>query len=396
MKALKHMSDFPLAKQSLVLVTGGAGFIGRHLSVLLISQGFQVRILDTLSPQVHGSSRDGLDWLNNSAIDFICGSVTDELVLASALNGVSAVVHLAAETGTGQSMYDIARYTHVNSFGTAQLLDSLASLSNHTVKRFVLASSRSVYGEGAYSCTNSNCENASRRLFPFPRTAEQLASHCWDPICISCGSSLQAIPTRESDPVRPASVYAATKYAQEDLVRIVCQSIGIKHAILRFQNVYGEGQSLQNPYTGILSIFSTRIRRGLDLPIFEDGLESRDFVHIKDVARAVVAAISKPTIVDDIINIGSGVGTSVVDVAQGLMNALGIDVPLRVTAEYRIGDIRHNIADISRFSTLLPGGPQVTLSEGLALFAKWVNTQPLPEDRLDDANKLLRDKNLMK
>ena len=213
---------------------------------------------------------------------------------------------------------------------------------------------------------------------------------------MTCGGDLSAVPTHETNPVRPASVYAATKCSQEDLVRIVCSSLGIDHSILRFQNVYGEGQSLKNPYTGILSIFSTRIRRGLELPIFEDGLESRDFVHVDDVARAIVAAISSPIPISGAINIGSGVGTSVVDVAQELMAALEINVPLRVTSEYRIGDIRHNIADISRFCTLLPGGPRISLAEGLARFASWVKTEPLPDDSLDAANQLLREKKLMK
>ena len=390
---LRHLSISSFADPPLVLVTGGAGFIGGRLSSLLIAHGFTVRILDILSPQVHGSVPDGLSWLNNCSIDFLRGSVNDKSDIERALTGVSAVVHLAAETGTGQSMYEISRYNFVNSHGTAQLLDALSSTRSHSVSKFVLASSRSVYGEGSYTC--NVCSEPSNRLSPSPRSAEQLASHCWNPICTACGSDLVAVPTLETDPVRPASVYAATKYAQEDLVRIVCQSIGVDHSILRFQNVYGEGQSLKNPYTGILSIFSTRIRRGLDLPIFEDGLESRDFVHVDDVARAIVASISSPSPVAGIINIGSGIGTSVIDVAQELMTALGIEVPLRVTGEYRIGDIRHNIADISRFCTLLPGGPQISLAEGLARFAAWVNTQPLPDDLLDSANNQLRERKLM-
>jgi dTDP-L-rhamnose 4-epimerase len=377
----------------LVLITGGAGFIGRHLSRLLLSQGITVRILDSLSPQVHGAVPDGLSWLQNSAIDFLRGSVTNKYDVERALEGVSAVVHLAAETGTGQSMYEISRYNYVNTQGTAQLLDALSSSKSHTVSRFVLASSRSVYGEGAYTC--KNCSSPIGRLSPLPRSPQQLASQRWNPVCTSCGIDLVAVPTLETDPVRPASVYAATKYAQEDLVRIVCQSIGIDHAILRFQNVYGEGQSLKNPYTGILSIFSTRIRRGLDLPIFEDGLESRDFVHVEDVVRAIVGAISSTAPIADVINIGSGVGTSVADVARQLMVSLDTEVPMRVTGQYRIGDIRHNIADITRFRNLIPGGPHISLAEGLARFASWVKTQPLPDDFLDEANNQLRERKLM-
>lgn len=376
-----------------VLVTGGAGFIGSHLASLLLRQGMTVRILDPLSAQVHGELPHGLEWLTDPRIDYFRGSVTDRRVVEAALNDVRYVVHLAAETGTGQSMYEIAKYSQVNTHGTALLLDVLASSRSSSVSRFVLASSRSVYGEGAYTC--KTCSSLTHRVFPLPRSAEQLVSHSWNPICKSCGRDLVAVPTLETDPVRPASVYAATKYAQEDLVRVVCQSIGIDHAVLRFQNVYGEGQSLKNPYTGILSIFSTRIRRGLDLPIFEDGLESRDFVHVEDVVRAIVASVTSQPHVNGIINIGSGLGTSVTEVAKELMTALGIEVPLRVTGEYRIGDIRHNIADISRFCTLVPGGPQISLAEGLARFAAWVKTQPLPDDLLETANNELRERKLM-
>ena len=186
-------------------------------------------------------------------------------------------------------MYEMMRYNEVNSQGTAVLLDILANRRDLPVKRIVLSSSRSVYGEGAYMC--AACGSGAGRVFPRARPAGQLAEHRWEPLCPYCGNALIAVPTCEDDPVRPASIYAATKYAQEDLVRVACEALDIGYAILRLQNVYGEGQSLKNPYTGILSIFSTRIRRGLDLPIFEDGLESRDFVHVDDVALAMHACL---------------------------------------------------------------------------------------------------------
>lgn len=376
-----------------ILITGGAGFIGSHLSQFLLADNASVRILDPLSPQVHGALPIGLEWLADERVEFVRGSVTDRKTLEAALSGVTHVVHLAAETGTGQSMYEMARYTEVNSQGTALLLDILANRPDHGIKRLILSSSRSVYGEGAYVCRA--CGDASRRLFPDARLASQLAAHAWDPICPDCHASLVAVPTRENDPVRPASIYAATKYAQEDLVRIACDALGIGYAILRLQNVYGEGQSLRNPYTGILSIFSTRIRRGMELPIFEDGLETRDFVHVEDVARAIHACLISAEPANKVINIGSGEGTSVIEVAHQLLSSLSGDVPVRVTSQFRLGDIRHNVADIELFRKLVPGGPRVALADGIDRFAAWVLTQPLPEDGLDRANAELRARKLM-
>lgn len=376
-----------------VLVTGGAGFIGAHLSKLLLSSGFNVRILDTLSPQIHGKVPHGLEWLEDPRVDFLRGSVTDRQTLTSALEGVAYVVHLAAETGTGQSMYEMARYNEVNSQGTAVLLDLLANSANHSVKRIVLASSRSIYGEGAYVCLA--CGDAVGRVFPDSRPASQLAAHRWEPLCKRCGSALTAIATKEDDRVRPASIYAATKFAQEDLVRVACEALGIGYAILRLQNVYGEGQSLQNPYTGILSIFSTRVRRGLQLTAFEDGLESRDFVHVTDVAQAMLLSLTLAKSPNTVINVGSGVATSVLDMAVCLSEALGHAPDIRVTAEYRLGDIRHNFADIDRLGEVLGYTPQVSLRDGLRRFCDWVLTQPLPEDLLDRANAELKARKLM-
>lgn len=376
-----------------VLITGGAGFIGSHLAPRLLAEGFKLRILDSLSPQIHGAIPQGLEWLSDERVEFVRASVTDRSALTSALGGVSHIVHLAAETGTGQSMYEMARYNEVNSQGTALLFDILANSSSHGVKRVVLASSRSVYGEGAYIC--KACGDKVGRLFPGARSAEQLAAHRWEPSCPRCNGDLTVVPTREDDPVKPASIYAATKFAQEDLVRVACEALGVGFAILRLQNVYGEGQSLKNPYTGILSIFSTKVRRGLQLTAFEDGLETRDFVHVSDVAQAMFLALSQPGNPNTVINVGSGVATSVLDVAAGLTEALGRTPDIRVTAEYRLGDIRHNVADVSRLRDILGYAPQVPLKEGLRRLCDWVLTQPLPEDLLDRANAELKARKLM-
>jgi dTDP-L-rhamnose 4-epimerase len=379
-----------------VLITGGAGFIGSHLSKLLLSKGFKVRILDTLSPQIHGDVPHNLDWLHSPDVEFIRGSISVRDDVERALTGAELLVHLAAETGTGQSMYQIARYNEVNAQGTALIFDVLANSSERTVRRVVLASSRSVYGEGAYECRAGCCDaDGSRRHFPPARLPTQLARQEWEPACAKCGEPLQLLLTRENDAIRPASIYAATKYAQEELVRVGCESLGIGYAILRLQNVYGEGQSLNNPYTGILSIFSTRIRRELELHAFEDGLESRDFVHVSDVAQAMFLAMTTVNCANTVINVGSGVPTSVLEVASKLSETLGRAANIRVTGEYRVGDIRHNVAEVTRLREVLGYEPQVALEQGLRHFCDWVLTQPLPEDQLGRANAELKARKLM-
>lgn len=377
-----------------ILVTGGAGFIGSHLVPILVGQGYAVRVLDALAPQIHGMLPGGdLDWLTRTEnLEFVRGSVTNEADLRAALVGVDAIIHLAAETGTGQSMYEIDRYCRENVQGTALLVHLLANGAAPAVRRLVLASSRSVYGEGAYVYSDGR---SVARITPSSRTAEAMRSGQWEPVCPDTGAMLTAVPTREDDRTAPASVYAATKLAQEDLVRIVCESAGVGYAILRLQNVYGEGQSLNNPYTGILSIFSTRIRRGLDLPIFEDGLESRDFVHVSDVAAAFAKAVQTGISLNCVINVGSGMATSVMNVAKSLCRAFGAEERVRVTGQFRLGDIRHNMADVSRLRDRLGLLPTVELDQGLARFASWVGTQPLPEDRLDQANEELSKRKMM-
>jgi dTDP-L-rhamnose 4-epimerase len=224
---------------------------------------------------------------------------------------------------------------------------------------------------------------------------QQLAAHDWSLRCPDCGASLEATATREDDQLSPASIYAATKLAQEQLVQVACRSMGLAHSILRFQNVYGEGQSLNNPYTGILSIFSTRIRLGLSLPIFEDGKESRDFVHVEDVARAVIACIEKPSAEGAILNVGSGTPTSVMDVAQLLCRVMGSRSVPHVTGEYRVGDIRHNFADLRAVEEATGFRPAIPLEAGMRRFCDWVSKQPVPRDLLDQANTELKARRMM-
>jgi dTDP-L-rhamnose 4-epimerase len=372
-----------------ILITGGAGFIGTHLTQLALAAQHRVRILDNLSPQIHGA--DAI-FAPPAGVDFQHGDVTNRDDFVAALDGVDVVIHLAAETGTGQSMYQIEHYYRVNVLGTALLFDILAN-QPHTVDNIVLASSRSVYGEGAYLC--QTCEPAGVRRFPKPRSPQQLAAHDWSPRCPACGNAVGPVATREDDQLSPASIYAATKLAQEDLVRVGSGALGIAHAILRFQNVYGEGQSLNNPYTGILSIFSTRIRLGLPLPIFEDGEETRDFVHVTDVATAVLRCVEQPFADGVTMNVGTGEPTSVMAVATLLSRIMGSEVVPHVTAQFRVGDIRHNFADMSRLPALAGIWPNVSLEAGMRRFCEWVSTQPIPQDMLAKANAELKARNLM-
>lgn len=377
-----------------ILVTGGAGFIGKRLITRLKDLDVRIKILDSLEPQIHGEIPEDTSWMKCSSIELIRGSICDRRDIQRAVEGATHIVHLASETGTGQSMYQISDYARTNIYGTSLLMDVLASSSNHDVGRVVLASSRSVYGEGAYVCRS--CQFDTKRITPAGRDIRLLEKGKWDPVCERCGSALVPVPTLEDDPLHPASVYAATKVSQEDLVRITCSSIGIDHVALRFQNVYGEGQSLKNPYTGILSIFSTRLRRNLDLPIFEDGFESRDFVHVDDVVSAINAALWLADGLAVAVNVGTGIGVSILDIATKLQEIFGCTSALRVTGEYRVGDIRHNIADITKLQNVLGVNPQVDLETGLRRFLSWVETQALPVDLLHAANEEMRARKLMR
>lgn len=372
-----------------ILISGGAGFIGTRLTRLALNEGHAVRILDNLSAQVHG---ENAVFHPPQGAEFLRGDITVRADWEKALKGIDTIVHLAAETGTGQSMYEVDRYYRVNVQGTALLFDVIAN-SLHSVSNVVLASSRSVYGEGAYIC--HSCDPSGQRCFPLPRTSHQLAAQVWAAHCPTCGTVVEATATREEDKLSPASIYAATKLGQETLIQVACRSMGIAHAILRFQNVFGEGQSLQNPYTGILSIFSTRIRLGLSLPIFEDGMESRDFVHVDDVANSALACVNRPMVGGAIINVGSGRPTSVLAVAQLLCSIMKSDIEPHVTGEYRVGDIRHNFADISALQRLTGFQPTVALKSNIKRFCEWVAQEPIPPDMLDKANQELRARRMM-
>lgn len=345
------------------LITGGAGFVGRHLVRELIDKGHRVRVLDTLSEQVHGSAaRIPTDL---AGTDFVHGDVRDAARLATVLEGVDAVAHLAAETGVGQSMYEVDRYVDVNDRGTACLLQAIIECQRPI--HVVLASSRAVYGEGLYSC--AHCDEVS----PPVRDQAALDKAAWNPICPSCGGALDPIATHEEARSRPGSVYAATKLAQEHLCQVIGAAYGLSTVVLRYFNVYGPGQSLSNPYTGILSTFYARAKGGKPIEVYEDGKESRDFVYIDDVVEATLQALlllERPSY-SGVLNVGSGVSTSVHALARAVLRVGGWDVPIRVTGGFRVGDVRHAFADTRLASQVLGFEAKTGLEEGLRHWLRW-------------------------
>lgn len=353
-----------------ILITGGAGFIGFHLAMRLIELGHRVRVLDNLSEQIHGNEPEKTSPLYasiNGKVDFMRGSVTSRADWGKAIDGQQVIVHLAAETGTGQSMYMVEKYTEVNIQGTAILLDILTN-QPHQVEKVVIASSRALYGEGKYFSKELGV------VYPSHRVDADMKAGDFE-VKYPGSGKLVLMATDESSRIHPLSVYGITKQVQEQLVMNVCSALGIAAVAFRYQNVYGPGQSLSNPYTGILSIFSTRIRSGQTINIFEDGLESRDFVFISDVVEATVAGIERDSGNSLIFNVGTGQAITVLDVVKMLMREFGAEVPVEVSGMYRTGDIRHNYADISLLRDLLQVTPKVQFDEGIRKFVAWVKAQ---------------------
>ncbi len=376
-----------------VLITGGAGFIGSSLARKLCANNAEVTVLDNLSPQIHGENPSVTSAIFASlpeAVHFVKGSVTDRAMLERVMQGQDAIVHLAAETGTGQSMYEVDRYVDVNVHGTALILDILVKNSRNSVRKVVVASSRAIYGEGKYRSP------AAGILYPGPRKEKDMLEGQFEHLCPVSGEAMECVPTDEESKIHPTSLYGITKQTQEQMVMTTCRSIGIDASALRYQNVYGPGQSLSNPYTGILSIFSTRIKNGNPINIFEDGLESRDFVYIDDVVDATYAALTNAKAEDNVFGIGSGVRTSVMDVAKTLCDVYASDVSVAVTGAFRLGDVRHVYADLTKARDMLGFEPKVSFSEGIARFARWVDQQQVMADTYEKSIAEMREKGLYK
>ena len=366
-----------------VLITGGAGFIGRAVASELLERGNRVRILVSLIEQVHGD-RDRPDGLAEDA-ELIVGDIRNKDVVARALKGVDSVIHLAAEVGVGQSMYAVERYTSVNETGSAVLFEALI---DQPVRRVVTASSMSIYGEGLYEDADGNVVQEAERG---PRTS---SAQGWDPIDAQ-GRPLRPIATPEWKRPSLASIYALGKYVQERQTLIMTQAYGMQGTCLRLFNVYGPGQALSNPYTGVLAIFSSRLLNGQRPLIFEDGEQRRDFVYVGDVARAFCDALVHPEADGQVFNIGSGVDRSVKDVARSIARALGRnDIEPEITGKARIGDIRHCFCDGSKAANVLGFHAEKDFDEGLTELADWVAEQTA-DDRVDEARAELEAKGLV-
>ena len=375
-----------------ILITGGAGFIGSNMALALLTKGYSVTVLDNLSKQIHGTDYifSPLYKSIEGKVKFIKGCVTSKENLIDAIADNDAIIHLAAETGTGQSMYEIDRYAKVNIGGTSLLLDLLTN-TNHCVKKLVIASSRSIYGEGRYISKKYGYVYPSHRNINDMDNGDFEVKNQIDP-----EDELTITSTDENSQIHPSSVYGITKQTQEQLVMTVCPTIGIAPVAFRYQNVYGPGQSLTNPYTGILSIFSNLILNNKPINIFEDGKESRDFVFIDDVINATIAGLESNRGDGEVFNVGFGKPISVIEVVEELIANYGINVPYTITGNYRLGDIRHNYANIEKLQQLLQYYPQWDFKTGIAKFCTWVKAQEIAESKYEHSLSEMRNKGLLK
>jgi len=368
-------NHFEVFKMKRILITGGAGFIGSHLTDELLAQGYQIRILDSLSEQVHGPKQQRPEYLD-SDVELVVGDVRDRDAVRRSLKGVDAVYHFAAMVGVGQSMYEVAKYTSVNNEGTAVLLEALIE---KPVERLVVASSMSLYGEGLYRTPIGDFVPGHER------TLEELKARDWE-LHDAEGGVLTPVPTPENKSPALASIYALSKYDQERMCLIIGRAYQIPTVALRFFNVYGTRQALSNPYTGVMAIFASRLLNNNPPMIFEDGLQKRDFVSVHDVARGCRLALETPAAAGQVFNIGSGQHYTISDLAQRISSVMGKEhIEAEITGKYRIGDVRHCFADISHARSVIGYEPQVSLDNGLNELVTWLEGQ-VAEDRVAQAS----------
>lgn len=355
-----------------ILVTGGAGFVGSHLVDALVERGDRVRVLDNLDAQVHGPARRVPGWLP-AGVELVRGDVRDRGIWEVVLYEVDVVYHLAAAVGVGQSMYRVADYMEVNTQGTANLLQVLVD-RDARLDRLVVASSMSIYGEGRYR------DGDGRLVDRVRRSPDALKRHEWEPTDVR-GRPLAPVPTDEDKPLDPTSIYALSKEDQEAMALMLGQAYDIPTTALRFFNIYGPRQALSNPYTGVVAIFSSRLLNGEPPLIYEDGLQQRDFVSVHDIVQALLLSADAPSAVGRVLNIGSGEPTTILDVARKLARVLGADAEPEVTGRYRVGDVRHCTADISRAREVLGYEPRIAFDHGLEELLEWLRSQEAPESR---------------
>jgi dTDP-L-rhamnose 4-epimerase len=371
-----------------ILVTGGAGFIGTHLSRKLLKEGHEIRIFDNFSPQIHGENKKLTKDLHGH-IDLVVGDVRDKEALSNALNSMEVLVHLAAETGTGQSMYEINKYEDTNIKGTATICDYLVNEKRRSISKVIVASSRSIYGEGKYWCDEHGF------IYPEVRKQEDLLSGKYEPTCPMCNVECLLTKTDEDSKLHPTSFYGLTKQVQEQMMLMFARTIGISGFALRYQNVYGPGQSLNNPYTGILAIFANQARENKPINIFEDGKESRDFVYIEDVIDATLGCIKYSENAIESLNVGSGERTTVLDVAKEIIAFFNSESEITITGHFRNGDIRHNVASLDKIRDFLKYNPKWHFKDGINQFLNWAEDQEVKNNGYEHSLSELRQRGLL-
>ena len=373
-----------------ILITGGAGFIGSHLADLLVeSPNYEITVLDCLDEQVHGKIDKPPDYLNNK-VKFIRGSVNNYEEFEEVVKDNDIIFHLAAKVGVGQSMYQISDYIDSNILGTANLFNILVN-SEHNVKKVVIASSNTVYGEGKASCEKCGI------VLPKLREVNQLINKEWKLKCSKCGSSLKTLFTDETTLSNPSSIYALSKRVQEEMGLMIGNTYGIDLAIMRFFLVYGPRQALSNPYTGVFAIFCTRLLNGKPPIIYEDGLQSRDFVNVKDVCQALLLAMNSPVANGEIFNVGTGIPLTIKKVAEYFTEKINPKLKPSYSQQYRVGDIRHCIADISKIKEKLGYEPKISFEKGIEEYINWIKTQRNDiQDKTEEALMELKEKGLLK
>ena len=371
---------------SLILVTGGAGFVGSHLVEALLREGHEVRAVDALVPQVHGSARKP-KYLPKD-VEFIRADVRGPETWRRALKGIRVVFHQAAEVGVGQSMYEITKYMAANTMGTSVMWQELIT-GRYPVQKVLIASSMSLYGEGQYRCRTHGA------VYPSLRAESQLKRRDWEMRCPRCHAPVSAEPTPEEKPLMPTSVYAVSKRDQEELSLCIGRAYGIPAVALRYFNIYGPRQSLSNPYTGVAAIFSSRLRNGKSPVVFEDGGQSRDFIHVSDIVRANLLAMKRREADYETLNVGTGRATSVGRLAELLAECLEAPVKPAVVGKFRAGDIRHCFADASKIRRRLGFEAKVRLEDGLSDLVRWVQEEE-SVDRVDRATRELAARGLVR